>query len=162
MRSRGSASRALLWAIALDALVIGFVFLTWQSCAEAQEPSSPRSELVVRDGVTGMWFPMDTARRMLADLQELPVRQRMVTLLEEELELRDTQVLRLREVATLELEAARVASDALEAAVRQTREARQELDAWYRSPVLWAVVGVVVAGLVVWASVEVLRATAGP
>jgi hypothetical protein len=98
---------------------------------------------------------------MLGRLAALPEYAGRVRLLEGRLTLRDEGLaLRDRQVALAEQEA-ETATGALEAAVRGRREAEEALDAWYRSPILWVVVGVVVTialeVVAIWAISEVDR-----
>jgi len=93
---------------------------------------------------------------MLADLRELPIRQRELALLNEQLELREGQVERLREMVGLEREAVERSLEAVEAAERRASEAEASRDVWWRNPALWVAVGVVVTVLLEVAAVAVL------
>jgi len=97
---------------------------------------------------------------MGARLVALPLYAERVRLLEQRLELSDERdALQVRRVR-LAGEEAQAASEALEAAVRSRRRAEEALDAWWRHPALWFIVGaVVVVGLevlAVWAFSEVI------
>jgi len=145
------------WALVLAlTLAILTVLLLASSIARAQErPSLPELHLAAcpeasglhaqeLDGARGMWFPRPTAECMLGRLTQLGELVPYVRLLEERLTLDDERnALQARRVA-LAAEEAHVAEAALEAALRRAREAEEALDAWYRSPLLWFAVGVVV------------------
>jgi hypothetical protein len=100
-------------------------------------------------GRQGMWFDLRVARCMLGRLQALPLYAQRVSLFEQRLTLtRERQELTQRQIA-LSNEAEERAIGALETAERARRHAEEELDAWYRHPMLWFVVGAVVVGAVV-------------
>lgn len=101
------------------------------------------------DGATGQWFPRDSAICVLGRLEALPRAVRYAQLLEDRLSLSDARDALLRRAKDLAVEESAEARGALEAAVRRAREAEEALGAWYRAPLLWFVVGVVVAGAVV-------------
>lgn len=141
----GAGSRFAL-LVALGALL--GALLLWGSVARGEnaEPEAPRRATIEHNGAVGVWFRADVARQLLADLEELPVLRQRVALLEERLEIRDDQIERLRLVVELAEEGERRASDALAEAVRLRREAEESSRVWWRSPVLWLSVGVVVTG----------------
>lgn len=101
------------------------------------------------EGTTGMWFPIPIARLMLCEVRELRARRRVSLLDARELSLWELRV----DFTERQLELAVEARDRLEAVVddadRRAREASEELGAWYRSPILWAVIGIVLGGAAV-------------
>jgi hypothetical protein len=121
----------------------------------APEVSDNRRAVLVFDEDPGIWFHLEVARCMAGRLEALPLYAERVHLLGERLSLSEARdALRVREVELAEKEA-ETAAGALETAMRAAREAREDLDAWYRSPILWTAVGAVLAGgliaLAVWA-----------
>jgi len=128
----------------------------------APEFEGTRRATVTVDGQVGVWFAAPVARCILADLEELPHVRVRVTLLEERLTLRDEQVERLRRAVGLAAEEAQTAADALETAVRLRREAEDSARVWWRSPVLWFAVGVVVSAGLVALTAYALSSVSGP
>lgn len=149
-RPREAPAFALL--VALGAILVAL--LTFGVNAAGEEapedpPRAPRRATIEHAGEVGVWFRADVAREMLADLEELPLLRTRVSLLEERLELRDSQVERLRRVVDLAQEGERIALEGLENALAARREAEEGARVWWRSPTLWLSVGVVLtAGLV--------------
>jgi hypothetical protein len=148
------------------ALVLGItlaLFLTWSTVAHGEEAQSegPRRATVEVNGVTGIWFRADVAREMLADLSELPLVRTRVQLLEGRLEIRDDQITSLRSVIELSQAAEERAVNALDEAVQARRAAEDARDAWYRSPVLWTSVGMIIAGALVALTAYALSAVPG-
>jgi hypothetical protein len=107
-------------------------------------PGAADVTTLLRDGQSGFWFPSETGRCSLARLASLPLFVRRVHLLEERLEVSGERHELMQRQVQLAEEGEQAAVGALEAAVRRAREAEEERDAWYRHPLLWAVVGVVV------------------
>jgi len=148
------------------ALVLGItlaLFLTWSTVAHGEEaqPEGPRRATVEVNGVTGIWFRADVAREMLADLTELPLVRTRVQLLEGRLEIRDDQISSLRSVVELSQAAEERAVNALDEAVQARRAAEDARDAWYRSPILWTSVGMIIAGALVALTAYALSAVPG-
>jgi hypothetical protein len=159
--SRSSRARVCRW-VAIVGWTLLIVWTVAPRCATAQEspdedtfvlpdieaPCAPevtenRRAVVVHGEDSGIWFHSDVARCLLGRLRLLPLLTQRVRLLDQRLTLSDERdALRTRQVA-LAGEEARIASDALEAAVRGRREAEEARDAWYRHPALWFTVGVV-------------------
>lgn len=132
MRSRGWATSALL-VVALAA-----------SGARADCPAGPeegRRAVVVHQGAEGVWFRLDVARCLLADVEELRLLRERVRLLDERLRLRDEQVELLRATVTLDDAIAERLAATADAALRLS--ARSE-----RRSILRIVVGVAAAFLV--------------
>jgi len=115
----------------------------------APELTENRRATLTHDGAVGLWFHADVARCMLGRLQALPLYAERVSLFEERLVLtNERQELTHRQIQAAQESEAR-AVGVLEASERRAREAQEELDAWYRHPALWFVVGAVVIGAVV-------------
>ena len=120
------------------------------------EDRSLRRAVVEHRGQSGFWFRRDVALEMLADLQELPLQRRMVSLMERELSIRGRQVERLREMVSLERTAVDRALEGLQAAARRASEAEASRDAWWRHPAFWVGLGVVFTVVLEVAAVAVL------
>lgn len=127
-------------------VVLFFVFLSLPVAA---------SESVVLEyqGVSGFWFPENTADLMLSDLAELQVLRKKVSLLEEGLSLRDGSILLLKKDAEVSQQIAEKWKASFDTQLNVNEEQRLEfrtevsrLDAWYRAPVLWFSVGFLLAG----------------
>jgi hypothetical protein len=96
-----------------------------------------------KDGVEGVWLPLEAHRLILADLRALPDIRKRVTLLEQKLTLQKANLTDLRIGNAIAAQAKNEAKAALGAAVRGKREAEADRDAWHRSRLLWAGVGLV-------------------
>lgn len=103
------------------------------------------------NGVEGIWFHLDVARCILAEVEELRVRRREVALLEGRLRATDALTSTLQ--TTIENQTS--SNRELEQALRQAREQVRPRE-WYESPFFWTPLALVlgVAGgivLGVWA-----------
>jgi len=117
---------------------------------ETEATARPDSECVVmqRGGIRGVWFRLDVAdelRRMKLEFPELRIQTEKQS---EVLALRESQVIYLRqaldahEKALAEVKSANEILSRDAARARQERdEAKAELGAWYRSPILWTAIG---------------------
>jgi len=118
------------------------------------DQASPQSTCVVmeRDGVRGVWFSLaeaDALRRMKLREPELDLQIRSLE------QMRDVQAGRVeqyREASTLRGEALARAEEQLELSLQRNTELEMEVNAWYRSPALWAGVGAAVTVAVVVAA----------
>jgi len=113
-------------------------------CGDTTGHTAPRRASVTHEGEAGVWFRLDVARCLLGDVTELRLVRERVGLLDARLEIREEQITLTREALDLGRRAEERATGALEAAVRGRREAEEERDAWWRSPILWFAVGAVV------------------
>ncbi len=105
-------------------------------------PAPAGSELVTRNGVVGMWFPMDTARRLLLDVQELRSLRDRVLILNEKLELR-------AEVIQLWKDNAGISSQQAEqwhSALTEALAVHTDSPSFWDSRELWFFLGFAVAG----------------
>lgn len=126
------------------------VFLVAPCKGVCQEPSST---LLENNGVQGYWFPMTVGDRLLKDVTELKLLREKLTLIDTKLESKDNLIDLLRQdVAASEAIADkwRVAfEEQIEVTHSQKKYYESEIKAlkkWYRSPVLWFSVGVLVTG----------------
>lgn len=115
------------------------------ACDTAAEATT-QSDCVVmeRAGQRGVWFNLaqaDEIRRLRLEVPELRLQ---ITNLERAVDVQTQRVDLYREAGQLRREASEVAQMALNDALARETRLRSELDAWYRSPVFWLVVGVVV------------------
>ena len=138
---------------------MGLAVLALTGPASAQDVTDPCDELRTAttdpeaeptryelEGVRGMWFPMPIARLILCEVRELRLRRRAVVLTTSELRLWEARVTFTERQRDLAVEARDRLEAVVEAATRRAREAESEVGAWYRSPILWVVVGIVVGG----------------
>lgn len=139
--TRGIANR--LAELALLALLIA------PALARAQDVAPPRIVQMSYAGEPGAWVPIDALREMLADVEHSADLEHITKLQHAQLDVRAQRAAELQAAA----ENARDAAKKLDAALEQESKARQnaedELDAWYRSPVLLLVTGAVVGGVIV-------------
>lgn len=100
---------------------------------------------VTISGRRGVWFPMDQARAMLADVEELDLlRQQLVLterLVQEHVELELTLGRRVDVLS----EAVSLADRARLEAVERAERAEGKLDSVWRHPMLWLAAGFIVA-----------------
>ena len=109
--------------------VVGLIFgvLVWgATCstadAQPQPAPAPQSQPMVFQGVQGMWFPMDAARRLLGDVEELNSLRGQIRLLEEKLQLREETVTLLTQNLDWTEQQAAHWRTALEAALRRQNQ----------------------------------------
>ena len=114
-----------------------------------------KSQVLDNKGVAGMWFPMESAKKVLADLKKVGEIASALELTEKRLDLEKQRVNLLeRNVKTVELIATnwKTAAEGLSTQVR-------EKDPWWKSPYLWITVGIIVgAGTTLGLSVAATRA----
>lgn len=118
-------------------LICFWILFSFCSIAVAQEE-------VEYKGEPGIWFPSEIAHAMLADIKDYNLVKPEIGLLKDRLEIRAERIEFLKEEVSLATAAADKAESVLSAAIKREREAKEELDAWYRSPILWVAAGVVV------------------
>lgn len=169
MRSRDSDTEDVGLAIAVI-LVIATIFILWQACEVQAQPlpdvsalcapevTEGRREVLARGTQPGIWFHLAVAQCMLGRLEALPLYAQRVTLLEQRLLLSDERDALQRHATDLAVQESQAATGALEAASRRAREAEEAIGAWHRSPVLWFIIGAVVAAGVVALSAYALNA----
>lgn len=121
----------------------------------APDVTEHRRAALTHEGQPGLWWHREVARCMTGHLMALPLYAERVQLLDTKLTIAtERRALVDRQVALAEQEA-ELATGALEAAVRGRREAEEALNAWYRSPILWVVVGaavvIILEVVAVWA-----------
>lgn len=142
-------------------LIFTVILLTGMSisrlaCGEdAQGP--PLRVSVNHEGLPGVWFRADVAQTMIAASEELPGLRQEVQLLGEQLQLREDMMDRLRQIVDLARAATDRALDGLRVAVASVSSDESPRDVWWRSPILWSVVGVVAAVLLEVAAVAIFE-----
>lgn len=126
------------------------VFLVSPCKGVCQEPSST---LLENNGVQGYWFPMMVGDRLLKDVTELKLLREKLTLIDAKLEAKDSLIDLLRQDAAASEAIASKWKLAFEEQVEVTHSQQKYYEAeieslkkWYRSPVLWFSVGVIVTG----------------
>lgn len=113
----------------------------------------PQPTAIEHEGVRGMWFADPIARYQLCQVQSLKLIKRKNFLAGHELSLwmHETRIEGRR--AEIAVEAEERLKSIVAGAERRAQAAEEEMNAWDRSPVLWAVVGAAVAGIVFYGSV---------
>lgn len=118
---------------------------------ETEATAKPDSECVVmpRGQARGVWFTLDVANTLRKEHELLPELQLQLKSYAELNQIRDQQVAGLKEADALRKDVSQKLLDTTAALARDAERARQErdkakdeLDAWYRSPFLWTGVGV--------------------
>lgn len=118
-------------------------------CSELREAAQELDAQPTRytlEGTAGLWFPSPIAALVLCEVRELRLRRRVVELDVRELRLWEQRVAFTERQRELAVEARDVFEVVVVASDRRAREAESELGAWYRSPILWVVVGIIVGG----------------
>lgn len=131
-----------------------------QGCAKLEQAAEgqPSPLKIDHDGVTGMFFPMPTARLVLCEVKELRVRRRDAVLVDRGLKLWEARTTNLKEQVALAVEARDHLSSVVAASDRRAREAEARLDHWSRSPTMWFALGAAATVVVFFGSVYALDA----
>ncbi len=138
---------ALLWAAPAQAQELDLSTELRLPCAP--ETALNRSAVLEHEGDAGVWYHLEVMRCMIGRLKALP---RMAVELEQwEVRAAGSEALErsLTRRGDLAVEESEVARGALTAAVRARRRAEEDMYVWYRSPILWFAVGMVVTGALV-------------
>lgn len=134
------------WLIA-STIFLGISFAP--ALVQGQKHDTTQAFELEVQGAKGTWFPSDMTRKMLAKIEQLKAldvtiaeQDALITTRDEQLVVKDQRIVQVKEALQLSIQAeARMAAVVL-AAVRGQRQAEDDLDAWYRSPGLWAGIGV--------------------
>ena len=118
-----------------------FISLTLVLCVFAPSVAAQESDVCL---------PVEAHRLILADLGELKLLRPRVTLLEQKLAVQAENIADLKMARDFAVGAKEESQKATRAQVRLTREAREERDAWYRSPWFLIPVGAGSMALAVW------------
>lgn len=113
-----------------------------------------------RDGVRGVWYELKTANELRETRDkfklEVPELKLQIRLGDRRNSVRDFQLESYREVVAIKDGSIKLAQDSMVAFARTAREAREaereaveELNAWYRSQVLWMGIGASVVTIIV-------------
>ena len=131
---------------------IVFLLTLMSPQALAEEPESVELE---HEGVAGYWFPDDAATRMLKDLRGIPLlrkemglyelkiarQQEFVVLLRQDIEVTEQISVKWQKAFQDQVVVTEAQAEYYEKQLAETKK-------WYRSPILWTGVGLVVgAGL---------------
>jgi hypothetical protein len=112
---------------------------------ETLAASSFEPELIEHNERTGMFFSMDAARYILCAVQELRSRRQEIELYERELSALALQI----ELGERQLELSNQANNQLNVlathSLNRAREADERANKWYRSPLLWFCIGIVLS-----------------
>ena len=127
----------------------------------AQEPCAPdvqvRRAAVTYEGHEGLWFDLAVARCLLQQTRLVPELQLEVQLYEQRAIAASSLEALLRRQLVLAGQESDTARASLDAAVAARDEAISARDAWYRSPILWTVVGMAISGALVALSAYALN-----
>lgn len=97
---------------------------------------------VVVDGKEGVWFDKESARLLLSNEVELAEIKKKLDLIERQLTLRSENILLLDRNLVLEKDVSKRALTRVTDLENQLVEISKRSEAWYKSPILWFVVGV--------------------
>lgn len=153
-------------------LVVGVLSLVWNHPVEAQLPelnallgqcapeiTEHRNQALVVDGDSGVWFHLEVARCMKTRLDVLPELIVQLRLYESRRDASEALEATLRRLVDVSAQEAEIATNALSVARRALHRAEEDRNRWYRSPILWFVIGAIVAGALVGLSAYALGAT---
>jgi len=104
----------------------------------------PETIELEHDGHPGYWFADETATKMLKDLKELKLVKEKLALIDTKLELKDQQLELLREDIKVTEDISDQWQIAFKEQAKLTQMCEEEKNAWYKSPLLWGGVGLVV------------------
>lgn len=96
------------------------------------------------EGVEGLWLPMDFARELLKQDGLVQIQQKHIEALEAISAQREAQVAALREVARLDDSRTLITQlelDGVKKDAQHWQKLAEERGAWYRSPSLWGMLG---------------------
>ena len=126
-------------------LVVAIVVLLAAAPAAAQDTSAPTTQPLTVRGVSGTWFPRESADRLMRDVEALrSYRDVQVPRLEDRLRLEMERSTLLLSNLRLTEQVARIWRESFERFVR----AHVRLEPhWYEAPVFWFTVGVLGTGL---------------
>jgi hypothetical protein len=127
-------------------LVISATVFTYTTVVKAEEEvlcapeyTGPRRIILNNNGATGIWFAWPVAECLLRDVNELRLVHTRLELLDKSLEVRDNEILTLRQLVRTTKDTA----DTALVAADTERRLRKRCSVWWRSPYLWAGVGLV-------------------
>lgn len=152
-------------------VLVVVITLIWITPVEAQLPEldslltrcapevTHRNQSLEVEGDSGVWFHLEIARCMKTRLDVLPLLVEQLRLYESRREASEALEATLRRLVEVSTQEAEVATNALSVARRALQRAEEDRNRWYRSPILWFVVGAVVAGALLGLSAYALNAT---
>ena len=153
--------RELIFWCAAFLMVFFFAGKAFAEDAEVEEvvyeDIVAQTDIIVRGGVPGIWFPMEIARAVLSDVRELPLLRRQISLFSQQLELRSQQIDRVNQQLENEVSARELLMGEIEGYQSRVERAEDRESAWYKSPVLWFVIGSVCTVALVVAGAFILR-----
>jgi hypothetical protein len=137
----------LKWLICFAVLVCSSPALAQEGCATEAEATAASTCVVMRRGeARGVWFSLEVADVLRREHLEVPELRLQIERWEALDGISTERIALYTEAATLRAEALALAQTQLEEALEREARARAEAGAWYREPVLWFAVGVVLTG----------------
>jgi hypothetical protein len=131
-------------------IIVLVVSLLCASSAQALQGPEPEAQEALErqvldvNGVEGIWFPLDAAKRLLGDVSAANKYKERVQILEERLTLDQEIEAKLNTLKELAESSEAVLANALDYEKERNDLLKDKLDAWHRSPALWFGAGVVV------------------
>jgi hypothetical protein len=112
-----------------------------------ESEATPESTCVVmsRDGVRGVWFSLDEADTLRQLRLEVPELNFQLEVFEQFSAVQDERINLYRDSLQLRTEALSQLQGQLDLSRQREEDLRRQLGAWYRSPVLWFTVGMVMS-----------------
>jgi len=105
--------------------------------------------VMARGDVTGVWFELKVADELRKLKLEVPELRFQVQKLEAQVDVEQRRVKLFQEAAQLRAEALAQSEKLTDSVLAKSAKVQEESAAWYRSPVLWFAVGVVVTSAAV-------------
>jgi hypothetical protein len=137
----------LKWLICFAVLACSAPALAQEGCATEAESTATSTCVVMRRGeARGVWFSLEVADALRREHLEVPELRLQVERFEALDGISTERISLYQESLRLRAEALALAQTQLEEALEREARARAEAGAWYREPVLWFALGVVLAG----------------
>lgn len=124
----------------LKITVISFLLLSIPPSAQAAD-----SKKLVVEGEEGIWFPVESGRKLFKDVSDLKLQKEKNKQLVKKLSIMDLNLSLFKDNLLLEKEVTKRALESARESEKRANAAEDKLNAWHRSPVIWFAVGVLVA-----------------
>lgn len=135
-------------------LLVSLLSLAISSQALAEEnPPVP----LEHNSKPGIWFELQVAKKMFADLQDYNLLNGKVTLLETKLTLKEEDLNKTRLVLHISEQQLIEQKKATDVETKRANLLQSELDSWLRSPKLWFCVGVVFTGATLYGATQLVN-----
>lgn len=132
------------WLVAVTSLAV----VLFSIPLKADNPEAPPKPMVV-DGVEGIWFRADSARRFLQLDDQVATLQAEGEKKDKLLSINNTLLDLNTQLKETAIQQAKIVTDQLVVETNRRIAAEKTINVWYRSPVLWFMVGALATTAVV-------------